>query len=120
MSLAIKVPDTLSKVKDALDVWSKWTKTDDTKQALGYAHNTVFLSGGGAWGQWVDDGLIEADRALAEAVDAIMDTMPTNQTTAITHFHVAKVFTPRRTNIEQDYADGLISIEIGLRKRNKL
>jgi hypothetical protein len=107
---------TAQRVKEALDIWAEWMQQDDTK--LGYpSKSAVILSGGGAWGSFGDDLEAEVDSTMARAVDAIMEGMPLSQRNAVFHFHIAAVFTPRRTLIEDDYADALVSVEVGLRKR---
>jgi hypothetical protein len=115
MNLAY-VDTTLQKVKDALEVWAEWMQQDDTK--LGYpSKSAVILSGGGAWGSFGEDLEAELDNTMANAVDAIVEGLPLNQKHAVFHFHIAAVFTPRRSVIEHDYEDALMSLEVGLRKR---
>jgi hypothetical protein len=110
------IDTTAQRVKEALDIWAEWMQQDDTK--LGYpSKSAVILSGGGAWGSFGDDLEDEVDGTMARAVDAILEGMPLSQKNAVFHFHIAAVFTPRRTLIEDDYADALVSVEVGLRKR---
>jgi hypothetical protein len=121
MSLAIKIPDTLEKVKDALNVWAAWMERDNTKSQLGYPRaSTGFRTGGGDWGYWVQDNEYASDLAIARAVDAILEDMDLRLQHAVFHFHIAAVITPRRTKIEDDYAEAVGVIEIGLNRRGLL
>jgi hypothetical protein len=116
MNAPAYIDTTAQRVKDALDVWAEWMQQDDT--TLGYPSKSVgILSGGDAWGNFCEDHEHEVDSAMAKAVDAIIEGMPLSQKNAVFHFHIAAVFTPRRTMIEDDYQDALGFLEIGLRKR---
>lgn len=112
--------DTLIKVKDALNVWAAWMERDHTKARLGYPYMSTGFINGGSWGNFCEDNEYQDDKLTAETVNAILEDMPDNQQTAIFYFHVAAVIKPRRTKVEDDYADALIAIEIGLRARNRL
>jgi hypothetical protein len=119
MNAPVYIDSTLQKVKDALEVWAEWMQQDDTK--LGYpSKSAVILSGGGAWGSFGEDLEAELDNTMANAVDAIVEGLPLSQKNAVFHFHIAAVFTPRRTVIEDDYSDALVAVEVGLRKRGLL
>ena len=110
------ITDNERKVKEALEIWAEWMSHDDEK--LGYpSHSLVVLSGGGAWGNYIEDQKVEFDQKTAEAVDALYDSLTTSQRIAIDHFHIAAVWTSNRTNIADDYAHALMRIEIGLRDR---
>ncbi|HYD34458.1 MAG TPA: hypothetical protein VD999_00130 [Vitreimonas sp.] len=117
--LPSQIPDTLTTVKYALECWADWQKIDDTKRELGYSQVNFYATGTG-WGHWVEDNETSYEMQLAEAIDAIMEDMSPRLTTAITHFHVAAVFTPKRTRIEDDYQDALVAIEVGMRARDLL
>jgi hypothetical protein len=62
----------------------------------------------------------ESDKTIAMAVNAILEDMPLHQQHAVFHFHVAAVFKPQRTKIEDDYADAVVVIEIQLNRRGLL
>lgn len=110
------ITDIERKVKDALDVWAEWMSRDDEK--LGYpSHSLVVLSGGGAWGNYIEDQEIELDRKTAEAVDALYDSLTHSQQIAIDHFHLAAVWKSNRTDIADDYAKAIARIGSGLRDR---
>ena len=116
MNAPAYIDSSLQRVKDALDIWAEWMQQDDTK--LGYpSKSSVIVSGGNSWGNFCEDHEYEVEATMARAVDAILDCMPLNQKDAVFHFHIAAVFTPRRTVIEDDYSDALLSLEVGLRKR---
>jgi hypothetical protein len=116
MNAPLAIMSTLDKVKDALYVWAESMRRDD--HDLGFnGKSSVFSSGG--LKMW-DELENSADSITASAVEAIMEGMPTNQTCAVHHFHLAAVYKPRRTRIEDDYADALVSLEIGLRRRSLL
>lgn len=115
------ISDIERKVKDALDVWAEWMEVDEEKNKLGYpSHSLVMLSGGGTWGSFVEDQEEEQENQLARAVYAIYVELPHPQQLAIDHFHLAAVWRSNRTNIEEDYADALMAIQCGLRKRGML
>jgi hypothetical protein len=116
MSLAIKIPDTLEKVKDALTIWAAWMERDNTK--LGYGHVTGFQSGGSV-SSW-EDFERKVENNLAINVNAILEDLPLHQQHAVFHFHIAAVFTPRRTRIEDDYADAVDVLAVALNRRGLL
>jgi hypothetical protein len=119
--LPSKIPDTLSRVKDALNVWAADQLRDNTRSKLGYPKRaTGFAAGSGAWGHWIEDNEYESDKTIAMAVNAILEDMPLHQQHAVFHFHVAAVFKPQRTKIEDDYADAVVVIEIQLNRRGLL
>jgi hypothetical protein len=114
--LPAKIPDTLDRVKAALDCWAEWMERDNTR--LGYGRTQVFSSGGSV-SSW-EDFERKVETNLAINVNAILEDLPLNQQHAVFHFHVAAVFTPKRTNIEDDYADAIEKITIGLNRRGLL
>lgn len=112
---------TAQRVKDALTIWAAWMEKDNTRARLGYPYmSTGFKSGGGAWGTFFEDNEYESDKTIAMAVNAILEDMPLQQQHAVFHFHVAAVFKPQRTKIEDDYADAVVVIEIQLNRRGLL
>jgi len=116
--LPSQIPDTLYKVKDALDVWAEWMQRDSTRGSLGYGRGSVFESGGSV-SSW-EDFERKVETNLAINVNAILEDLPLNQQHAVFHFHIAAVFTPQRTRIEDDYADAVEKITIALNRRGLL
>ena len=116
--LPAKIPDTLDRVKDALDVWAEWMQRDETRGSLGYGSTQVFESGGSV-SSWEDfERRVETN--LAINVNAILEDLPLHQQQAVFHFHIAAVFTAKRTWIEDDYADSIEKLTIWLNRRGLL
>lgn len=113
-----KIADNEVKVKDALLVWSEWMHRDSQEAALGYGRCAGFDNGGGT-GSW-DDFERKVEKNMAVNVQAIYEGLKHPQQLAIDHFHLAAVWISRRSNIEDDYKEALIAIEIGLRRRGLL
>lgn len=59
----------------------------------------------------------EADQSAAEAMDAIISGLDLHHQAAIYHFNLAAVFRFPQLDLEEVYADALIRIEIGIRKK---
>jgi hypothetical protein len=106
--------DTSYKLKDAMAVWVEWKNRPDT--SLGYGRSTGFASGGSAIESW-DDFERKVDKNMAINVQALYEGLNTSQQVAIDHFYLAAVWKSNRTNIEDDLADAMQLIEIGLRRR---
>jgi len=102
------------KVKDALSVWADWMRDDNTK--LGFPSQSIGISSGGSVSSW-EDLELSLDIGIARAVDAILEGVSNSQRLAVHHFHLAAVWRSNRTNIEDDYANALMVIEFGLRRR---
>lgn len=105
--------NTLLRVKEALDVWSHWIRRDDAN--LGYPDHSAGFTYGNL--NSFEDMTYELDNTVANAVDAIIDGLSLSQKLAVYHFHLSAVWRSNRTRIEDDYADALMIIELGLRKR---
>ncbi|HYD34448.1 MAG TPA: hypothetical protein VD999_00070 [Vitreimonas sp.] len=118
--LPSQIPDTLDTVKSHLNIWAAWMERDDTRSRLGYPSRSVGFSSGGAWGSFIEDNEYQLDKTIAHAVDAILEDMDLRLKHAIFHFHIRAVFKPRRTKIEDDYAEAIDVLEAGLLKRGLL
>jgi hypothetical protein len=106
------IVDNSRKVKEALDVWAEWMQRNTEK--LGYPSKSILCSNGSTT---FEDMIDVLEDSISEAIDAILDGCTISQRLAVHHFHLAAVWHSNRTTIEDDYADALIKIEIGLRKR---
>jgi hypothetical protein len=116
--LPAKIPDTLDRVKEALEIWAEDMKHGGVK--LGFPSRSIGFSSGGSWGHGYDDLEETVDRNTAKAVEAILEGLTISQRLAVHHYHLAAVWTSRRTRLEDDYADAIMAVEIGLRKRGLL
>lgn len=113
MNMPQVIADNERKVKDALEVWAEWVRSDTID--LGYGKCMGFESGGSVGG-W-EDFERKVDKNMAINVQAIYDGLPHGQQLALDHFHLSAVWRSNRTNLEDDYSDAVIGIEVGLRKR---
>lgn len=108
------IDDTDRRVKDALDIWANYMRHDRTVN--GYANKSSgFISGGSVSN--FEDLEYSVDIAMAKAVEAILDGLTISQRLSVHHIHLAAVWSSNRTCLEDDYANALICIEIGLRKK---
>jgi hypothetical protein len=114
MNQSLKFSDAEFKTKEALAVWVNWMQQGDEKR-LGYGKCAGFsqVSAVSGW----DDFERKVESNLAINVQAIYEGLKISQRLAIDHFHLAAVWLSNRTNIEDDYADALISMQIVLRRR---
>jgi hypothetical protein len=110
------IADVDRKVRDALEVWAEWVKADTID--LGYGRCMGFESGGSVGG-W-EDFERKVDKNMAVNVQAIYDGLEQRLQLSLDHFHLAAVWRSNRTRLEDDYADALMSVEVGLRKRGLL
>lgn len=110
------IEDDYYRVKEFLAVWSEWMQRPT--ESLGYGRTVGFESGGSVSG-W-EDFERQVEKNMAINTQAILEGLPLNQQHAVFHFHVAAVITPNRTNIEDDYQDALMALEIALRRRGLL
>lgn len=108
------ITDLEYKVKDALYVWSEWMQQDNSKQ-LGYGNVAGFFADSKAT-SW-DDFERKVEKNMAVNVQAIYEGLPKSQQLAIDHFHLAAVWISNRSNIEDDYANALVGMQTGLRRR---
>ena len=113
-----KITDNEYKVKEALNVWSEWMQQDRDAIAMGYGKCSGFDIGGST-SSWSDFER-KVENNLAINVQAIYEGLKHTQQIAIDHFHLAAVWKSNRGSLENDYADALIGIEIGLRRRGLL
>ena len=103
-----------TKVKEYLTEWAEWMKADNTK--LGYPSKSLMLSSGGASTSF-DDMCEVLDNTISKAIDAILEGVTISQRLAVHHYHLGAVWRSSRSNIIDDYADALMAIEFGLRRR---
>lgn len=109
-----KIADNEFKVKEALTLWADWMKPDGQK-ALGYGR-CVGFDNGSSTSSW-DDFEHSVEKNMVITVQAIYEGLRPPQKLAIDHFHLSAVWKSNRSNIEDDYAEALIAMEIGLRRR---
>ena len=105
------------KVKEALTIWSEWMRRGNTKEQ-GYGRCSGFTTDSSVSG-W-DDFEMKVENNLAINVQAIYEGLKHPQQLAIDHFHLAAVWRSNRSNLEDDYANALIGMQIGLRRRGLL
>lgn len=103
-----------TKVKEYLTEWAEWMKADNTK--LGYPSKSLMLSSGGASTSF-EDMCEVLDNTISKAIDAILEGVTISQRLAVHHYHLGAVWRSSRSNIIDDYADALMAIEFGLRRR---
>jgi hypothetical protein len=109
--------DTLQKVKDALEVWADYMRHDNSTS--GYRKKSSGFHIGGGIDNW-EDLEYSVDINQARAVEAILEGCTVSQRLSVHHYHLNAVWTSRRTNILDDYAEALMAVELGLKKRGLL
>lgn len=110
-----KIRDNEASVKEALNVWAEWMKSDQTESALGYGR-CVGFDNGGSTSSW-DDFERKVEKNMAINMQAIYEGLKHPQQMAVDHFHLSATWKPQRYNIEDAYAEALIAINVALRRR---
>ncbi len=117
MNLPQIITDNEHKVKEALEVWAEWMRRGN-EQELGYGRCMGFDGASNVSG-W-DDFERRVDKNMAINVQALYDGLRQPLQIAIDHFHLSAVWRSNRGSLEDDYADALMQIEYGLRRRGLL
>lgn len=102
------------KVKEYLNGWAEWMRSDNTK--LGYPSKALMLSSGGASTSF-EDMCEVLDSTISKAIDAILEGVTISQRLAVHHYHLGAVWRSSRSHMLDNYADALMAIEFGLRRR---
>jgi hypothetical protein len=111
------ISDNAYKVKDALDVWADWYKSDDSIACLGVEISSIYGDPVSvkSWADLEHSG----DVYLAENMNALIDGLPGHYQTAVFNVHIAQVFSSKRRDYDQeaDYDNAIFALAIGMRKR---
>ena len=114
MESQAEISDDLKAVKDALNVWARWMKRDDSDR-LGYGQAAVGFNTRSVSG-W-DDFARRVEKNMAINVMALYEDLSSPQQMAVDHFHLAAVWRPQRYSVEECYAQAMAIIEKGLKRR---
>lgn len=103
----------MERVKYYLELWKEFMRRGQID--VGFRKKSSIFATGGI--NRFEDLANEADISAARAMDAIISDLPLHQQAAVYHFNLDAVFRFTRLNIDEVYADALVAIEIGIRKK---
>ena len=114
--MQLKKTDTNEAVKYFLEIWKRYMQSSDDD--LGYPPKSSLFATGGI--RSFEDLCESTDRAVGEIVKTIIEEMAPHHQAAIMHFNLHAVFRFTRFRAEDIYAEALLVLEIGLRKKGLL